>query len=301
MSLPTPNTRKEQYLNAIATGNPGDLPTPITREEEYLNAIAKNGGGGSGDGDMKKSVYDSDLDVSEAGGIKAFVSDVISGKVDKVEGKGLSTNDYSDTEKGKVADNTSAIEAIVNEYGAKNIANNDATTKTDSGVLFTVNADKSVTVQRQASTTDPYSYIKLFDNKTLPTTLLKLSGCPNVTGLTLYLYDKTTSTRYNQTGDEIEVTPVAGHTYSLVIEALNSADIDTAVTVYPMIRDARITDPTYVPYAMTNRELTDEIILNRGLYFGDTITLGGHDLLFGFSSDNQYRICFCPLTYLPRF
>ena len=295
MSLPTPNTRKEQYLNAIATGNPGDLPTPITREEEYLNAIAKNGGGGSGDGDMKKSVYDSDLDVSEAGGIKAFVSDVISGKVDKVEGKGLSTNDYSDTEKGKVADNTSAIEAIVNEYGAKNIANNDATTKTDSGVLFTVNADKSVTVQRQASTTDPYSYIKLFDNKTLPTTLLKLSGCPNVTGLTLYLYDKTTSTRYNQTGDEIEVTPVAGHTYSLVIEALNSADIDTAVTVYPMIRDARITDPTYVPYAMTNRELTDEIILNRGLYFGDTITLGGHDLLFGFSSDNQYLNLFLPI------
>ena len=26
---------------------------------------------------------------------------------------------------------------------------------------------------------------------------------------------------------------------------------------YPMIRDARITDPTYVPYAMTNRELTE--------------------------------------------
>ena len=26
-----------------------------------------------------------------------------------------------------------------------------------------------------------------------------------------------------------------------------------------MIRDARITDPTYVPYAMTNRELTDEV------------------------------------------
>lgn len=72
MSLPTPNTRKEQYLNAIATGNAGGLPTPITREEEYLDAIAKSGGG-SGEGDMKKSVYDSDLAVSEAGGIVEYM------------------------------------------------------------------------------------------------------------------------------------------------------------------------------------------------------------------------------------
>ena len=137
MSLPTPNTRKEQYLNAIATGNAGGLPTPITREEEYLNAIA-NSGGGSGDGDMKKSVYDSDLAVANAGGISAFVSDVVSGKVDKVEGKGLSTNDYDDTEKGKVADNTTAIEAIVNEYGAKNLGPNEATSQTIHNAQYTV-------------------------------------------------------------------------------------------------------------------------------------------------------------------
>ena len=39
------------------------------------------------------------------------VATALAGKVDKVEGKGLSTNDYDNTEKGKVADNTSAIEA----------------------------------------------------------------------------------------------------------------------------------------------------------------------------------------------
>lgn len=85
MSLPTPNTRKEQYLNAIATGNASGLPTPITREEEYLDAIAKRGGG-SGDGDMKKSVYDSDLAVANAGGISAFVGDA----VDEVNSKSWS-------------------------------------------------------------------------------------------------------------------------------------------------------------------------------------------------------------------
>lgn len=52
MSLPIPNNRFEQYLNAIATGNADGLPLPITREELYLYFIAKNGGGGGGTGDV---------------------------------------------------------------------------------------------------------------------------------------------------------------------------------------------------------------------------------------------------------
>lgn len=44
-------TRKEQYLNAMATGDTSGLPdTPYTREEMYLDAIAKGGGGGTGGG-----------------------------------------------------------------------------------------------------------------------------------------------------------------------------------------------------------------------------------------------------------
>lgn len=45
-----PITRKEQYYNAILTGDKSNLPTPITREEQYLYAIAMNGGGGGGGG-----------------------------------------------------------------------------------------------------------------------------------------------------------------------------------------------------------------------------------------------------------
>ena len=138
MSLPTPNTRKEQYLNAIATGNASGLPTPITREEEYLDAIAK--GGGSGEGDMKKSVYDSDLDVAGVGGIKAFVNSAVAGKVDKVEGKGLSTNDYTDEDKAIVDSVTGALEekadtddipALVNANFAKGVKGNETVQSTD--------------------------------------------------------------------------------------------------------------------------------------------------------------------------
>jgi len=51
-----PITRKETYLQAIASGDKGDLPNPITREEMLLYEIALRGGGGSGrDG---KSAYE---------------------------------------------------------------------------------------------------------------------------------------------------------------------------------------------------------------------------------------------------
>ena len=50
MALPdAPNTRKEQYLNAIATGS-GKPDQPYTREEMYLDYIADNGSGGGGGG-----------------------------------------------------------------------------------------------------------------------------------------------------------------------------------------------------------------------------------------------------------
>lgn len=45
--IPTPITRKEQYLAKAAGDNSVNVPDPITREEQYLNAIAQGGGGGS--------------------------------------------------------------------------------------------------------------------------------------------------------------------------------------------------------------------------------------------------------------
>lgn len=45
-NLPEPIPRKEKFL-ASAAGMAVETPTPITREEIYLDAIAK--GGGSGD------------------------------------------------------------------------------------------------------------------------------------------------------------------------------------------------------------------------------------------------------------
>ena len=111
MAVPeTPITDTERYLANIA-GLSSELPEkPITREEEYLDYIARNGGGGgTGEGDMKKSVYDRDNEVASAGGIAAYVDSAVGDKVDKVDGKGLSTNDYTNEDKEIVGGVTEAL------------------------------------------------------------------------------------------------------------------------------------------------------------------------------------------------
>lgn len=62
MALPdNPQSRSEQYLNAIATGNNSGLPSfPQSREEQYLDCIAKNGGGSSGGGVLVVNIIDGD-------------------------------------------------------------------------------------------------------------------------------------------------------------------------------------------------------------------------------------------------
>lgn len=272
--LPTPNTRKEQYLNAIATGNPGDLPTPITREEEYLDAIAKSGGG-SGDGDMKKSVYDSDLAVANAGGIGAFVSDAISDKVDKVEGKGLSTNDYDNTEKGKVADNAGAIEAIVNVTGAKNVLPFDLAkiktvnvsgtwsgdVYTKNGISFDCSKDGVVSIYGTATNTVGIELCKFIDTSSLSG--MVLNGVPSGTvSSTLYLrlmryVDPYTIYAIESDGEDIVIPSMLSDVQcDIIVENGVTIPSNAPITIKPMIRPAG-TDGTYVPYAMTNRELTE--------------------------------------------
>lgn len=64
MSLPTnPQSRSEEYLNAIATGSTSNLPEPESRMDAYLDYIARNGGGGGGGGVTVcpvTAVYDSE-------------------------------------------------------------------------------------------------------------------------------------------------------------------------------------------------------------------------------------------------
>lgn len=133
MNLPNPETRHEIFL-ASAAGMNVSKPEPITREEIYLNAIA-SGSGGDFDPDSYYTKPQTDARITEK--VAEIVADApedfdtlkemsdwisqheesaaamntaiqknttaIAGKVDKASGKGLSTNDYTTTEKNKLA------------------------------------------------------------------------------------------------------------------------------------------------------------------------------------------------------
>lgn len=119
MSLPEkPLTRRELYL-AKAAGQNVTLPeTDLTREEMYLREIANGGGGGDVtkeyvDNAISNAVADIDDDISA-------LSDTVADKVDKVTGKGLSTNDYTDADKALVQDSPITVTATASPLSTAN-------------------------------------------------------------------------------------------------------------------------------------------------------------------------------------
>ena len=164
--------------------------------------------------------------------------------------------------KSEVDDNTNAINAIVDEYGSKNLLPFFAVSTVIEDVTWTVhNAKKIITVNGTAAN---WSYQE--GNK-YPITLkagqkyILSSGVDSSNQYNVYIdmYDAATITSLGKTiyGD-IEYTPQTDTTVYFNVVVRTGVTVNNVV-MKPMIRDARITDPTYVPYAMTNRELTEMV------------------------------------------
>lgn len=182
----------------------------------------------------------------------------------------------SDSEKAtwNAKANGSEISAIVNVYGAKNlnVYPYHETTMTTNGVTFNDNGDGSITVN--GATTSAYAVFSMRLDGVSPIKLKKgtytLSGCPNKSGLSMIF-------QFDVNGETISVTDLGnGATFTLNADATtkwcylyvdSNIDLSTAVTFYPMLRDARITDNTFVPYALTNAELSKKTsgLSNRNL------------------------------------
>jgi hypothetical protein len=209
----------------------------------------------------------------------------LSEKVDKVTGKGLSTNDYTTAEKQKLAglenyDDTAitgrvstlessqtqqdtAIAAAQAEAdaaanaGAKNYVKYNMTVPSELSAV--VNSDGSITVT--ASTTS-------IRRLTIATDLTKLisgdryilSGCTGGNPSTTYHLGVTKSNYAGivyQTNAEVQFTKSDEMAF-LVLTV--QAGQNWTKTFYPMIRRAEIADNTFQPYAPTNRELYEMIL-----------------------------------------
>ena len=146
------------------------------------------------------------------------------------------------------------IKAIENVYGSKNLLKNLAYTRTINGVTFTVNADGSINVNGTASA--DINFIVCSVGAWHANPLCILSGCPaSGSSSTYYLrLIRPGVVSRNDTGSGVLLDVDIVKDGVVRIDVLNGTTVNNAL-FKPMIRDARIKDSTYVPYAPTNKEL----------------------------------------------
>lgn len=171
--------------------------------------------------------------------------------------------------------------------GAKNLLPNTATSQTINGVTFTVNADKSVTVNGTATADAKFNISKQNENIVFDSPVI-FSGSPSQSANdTVYMrVDRYNGNTYVDGiscygGNEVLLSDITKNYCDFRITVLNGKTVSN-LTFKPMLRLASDPDDTYQPYAMTNRELTDAaslIIPNRMLsgYYKDWYS-GSHDL-----------------------
>jgi len=172
------------------------------------------------------------------------------------------TNRQLTEDMANIASESEAISDIVNVLGAKNLLPNIATTQIVNGVTFTVNSDGSVTANGTSTalavlSLEGFSGYRADAYKSTNT----FSGCADGSTDSYYMYMDYSDDGSSYSGSIIltdgEITIPQHSYYSAVCIAVKSGITLTNKTFYPMIRPANIADDTYVPYAMTNRDLTD--------------------------------------------
>lgn len=143
--------------------------------------------------------------------------------------------------------------------GAKNLLKNTAITETINGITFTVNVDGSVTANGTASSNAALDIGSLTGAKLKEIGNVILTG-----GLSENVYmgfrnsDWSYLVRDNGDGLFIDVSQLNNATtYYVSLSVKNGTSVNA--TSYPMLRLASDTDNVYVPYAMTNKEITDFI------------------------------------------
>lgn len=152
------------------------------------------------------------------------------------------------------------VNGIVNVLGAKNVFPITRPSRTtNTGVTFTVNSDGSVTANGTASAD---TWFQLCDGFKLKDVGYTLTGCPSGGSSTTYELQfrsiESSSSQWqmvNDYGNGKTATGDSTRTY-IGFVGIHSGYTATNLTFYPMIRLTSDLDDTYVPYAMTNQQMT---------------------------------------------
>ena len=175
-----------------------------------------------------------------------------------------------------LADDEGQIDAIVNVYGSKNLLKNEMVGGTSNTIVFTVNANGSFSTSAgtpSANVNDKY----IANGVLFKAGTYTFSGFPDNTGTDAAKVFLEIKTSWSGTQIAVLNSSTLETTFTLAQDTVLyirpyfiSGTTLPAMTFYPMIRDARIKDDTYVPYAPTNRDCVS--------YAANTV-LGAHNLL----------------------
>ena len=210
-----------------------------------------------------------DITVSASTAGVLFVADIVDDLNSSATNKPLSAK------QGKELNDN--IEAIVNVYGSKNLNSYPYTsnTKTENGLTFTDNGDGSITVSAASyphTMPSSASFTMHYGNYSDCLPMQKgdyvLNGCPQGGSNSTFFMRIRSITSGNAAtvigydiGDGLEFNWASSdNRLDLLITFSTGTVVTQALTFKPMLRDARIADDTFVPYAMTNRELTGNCI-----------------------------------------
>ena len=198
--------------------------------------------------------------------------------IDSENGKIILNGDKYDL--GTQAEIDTAVKdvySVMGQMGAKNLISYPyyETSHTDHGIVWTDNGDGTVTAN---GTAEGANSVFIFHSRVIstPNTLIVpngtyfLSGCPSGDGTIPYYMTPTitkngSAVNYDRdigNGTEIVIDGDDNYTDKAVLQiacAVRMGQTVSNLTFKPMLRLASDTDNTYQPYAMTNKQLTDQV------------------------------------------
>ena len=200
--------------------------------------------------------------------------------------------------------------------GAKNLLPNYGVSKEENGLTFTVNSDGSVTIDGTSTAVTSLSMVQQNKNFAPSANKYMFSKGNSNTDIEMYINkfnDSTyvsTITLFNTNGIyDIDYNGYNKIVIGITIQANKTIDNET---VYPMMCLATDLDDIYVPYAMTNRKLTDSAFIPRdilsnandlnnctksGIYYIDNAKPSNFPNFLLESGETVLRICLLVFTF----
>ena len=209
---------------------------PLTNDQMFLKKISRNFGNNQDDAD---------------------VSDINPLTIDQIFLKEIALSSEGAGDIPVIEETIEALSDTMAANGAHNLLPNNASSQTVDGVQYTVNSDGSITATGTA-TDSAVNVISVFS---LPVGTYKINGCGEINNLHCTLRNNADDSFIaNLTDDDYLLTvSSSSFVYKIQVQTINGTIVNK--TIYPQIRLATDPSTAYTPYAMTNRELTERVVV----------------------------------------